>query len=235
MNTLYSKYFKRFFDIVLCSFALIVFGIPMLIIAGLIRINMGSPVLFKQTRIGKDEKKFTLLKFRSMKDATDANGIPLPDSERLTALGNFIRKTSIDELPSLINIIRGDMSIVGPRPLPWNYKPWFSKEERTRHQVRGGLTGLAQANGRNDLTWEEKFAYDIQYVQKVSLLLDISIILKTVVVVFKHKDIGERGAVRSQTDFHRERSGLNELELLEMEKAGTLPESLEEWEKSRNE
>ena len=141
----------------------------------------------------------------------------MPDEQRITSLGRIIRKLSIDELPSLINILKGDMSIVGPRPLPTNYLPWFKEEERIRHQVRGGLTGLAQINGRNTASWEERFRYDTEYVNNLTFMMDAQILFKTIKVVFEHKDIGARG-VDAPPDFHVYRSGLTEQELKLMEK-----------------
>lgn len=231
-DSFYTKYIKRVLDIFFSSIALLVLGIPMLIVALLIKIDMGSPVLFKQDRIGKDEKKFTLLKFRSMKDAFDQYGVPLPDEKRITKLGKIIRKLSVDELPSLLNIWLGQMSIIGPRPLPWNYKPWFTKEERKRHSIRGGLSGLAQVNGRSALSWEQKFAYDLKYVEEMSFLLDAEIVVQTIIKTLEKKDIGNRGT-NATPDFHCMRSGLSERELLEMEKEGRLPYSLETY-KGRN-
>ena len=163
-----------------------------------------------------------------MKNAFDSDGVPLPDSERITKFGGFIRKTSLDELPSLFNIFKGDMSIVGPRPLPLNYLPWYKEEERKRFKVRAGLTGLAQINGRGELDWEKKFAFDGRYVDTYSFFGDILIILKTIVNVFKKADIGERGK-DSPVDFHCYRSGLSEKELLVLEKENRLPETYEEW------
>lgn len=216
---MYRKFVKRFLDILLSLLALLVLGIPMLIVALAIRIDMGSPVIFKQNRIGKNEKEFALLKFRSMRTAFDEYGVPLPDDQRITKLGKFIRKTSIDELPSLFNILRGDMSIVGPRPLPTNYLPWYTDEERLRHTVRGGLTGAAQVHGRNTAQWEERFRYDIAYAQNITFLNDVKIIFKTVGLVFARKDIGERGK-DAPMDFHVYRSGKTERELVAMAKSG---------------
>lgn len=184
----------------------------MLIIAAFVRIYLGKPVLFTQERIGKDEKPFKIYKFRSMRNAFDEYGVPLPDEQRLTKFGKLLRSTSLDELPSLWNILKGDMSIVGPRPLPSNYLPWYTEEERIRHTVRGGLTGLAQVNGRNATTWEERFQNDIYYVRNLSFKLDLSIIFKTVKVVFKRENIGVRG-VSTPVDFHVYRSGKTEREL----------------------
>lgn len=214
---MYRSFFKRTLDILLSAIALVLLFIPIAVIALLIKINLGSPVIFKQVRVTKNEKSFSLYKFRSMKNAVDEFGVPLPDEERLTPFGKKLRKLSLDELPSLINIIKGDMSIVGPRPLPLNYLRWFTDEERVRHNVRGGLTGLAQVNGRNTISWEERFKYDIEYVENMSFGLDVKIILKTVKIVFERTDIGARG-VDAPPDFHVYRSGLSERELLEQEK-----------------
>ena len=214
---MYRKFFKRFLDIVLSACALVVLALPMLIIALLIRIDLGSPVVFRQERIGKDEKPFMLMKFRSKGTAFDEYGVPLPDDQRITKLGKLIRKTSVDELPSLINILKGDMSIVGPRPLPVDYLPWFTQEERVRHTVRGGLTGLAQINGRNTASWEDRFRHDAEYVANITFLNDVKIILKTVGLVFARKDIGERGK-DAPMDFHVYRSGKTERELAQLAK-----------------
>ena len=213
---MYRNFVKRIIDFILSLVALVFLVIPMGIIALMIKKDLGSPVIFKQERIGKNEKPFMLLKFRSMKTAFDEYGVPLPDEQRITSLGKTIRKLSVDELPSLINILKGDMSIVGPRPLPTNYLPWFNSDERIRHQVRGGLTGLAQVNGRNTSSWEDRFKYDIEYVNSMSFLLDLKIIFKTIKVVFEHNDIGARG-VDAPPDFHVYRSGLSEQELMQME------------------
>lgn len=213
---MYRRYVKRLLDILLSAIALIVLSIPMGIVALVIRFDLGSPVIFHQERIGKDEKPFVLYKFRSMRTAFDQFGVPLPDEKRITSFGKIIRKLSLDELPSLINIVRGDMSIVGPRPLPTNYLPWFRNSERIRHTVRGGLTGLAQVNGRNTSSWEERFKYDVEYVENLSFLLDVKILLKTVKVVLMHKHIGARG-VDAPPDFHVYRSGMTERELKERE------------------
>ena len=210
----YKQFFKRFYDILFSSVALIVLALPMALVSLLIKKDLGSPVLFKQERIGKDEKPFMLLKFRTMRSAFDEFGVPLPDTQRMTGFGKLLRKTSVDELPSLINIIKGDMSIVGPRPLPTNYLKWFRDDERIRHTVRGGMTGLAQVHGRNSASWEERFRYDADYVEKCSLPMDLEILLKTVMIVFEHKDIGTRG-IDTPPDFHVYRSGLTEKELVE--------------------
>ena len=176
----YEKYIKRLLDIVLSGAALVILSPLLLITAALVRIKLGSPVIFMQERPGKDEKVFKLHKFRSMTDARDASGNLLPDKERLTRFGAKLRSLSIDELPELWDIFRGKMSIVGPRPLLVKYLPYYTDEERHRHDVRPGLTGLAQVNGRNDLSWEQKFKYDLEYVQHISFCEDIKIMFSTV-------------------------------------------------------
>ena len=208
----YEKYIKRLLDIICSGAALIVLSPVMLVTAVAVRISLGAPVLFVQERLGKDEVPFNLLKFRSMKNAFDDYGVPLPDQQRITKTGRMIRKLSLDELPSLLNIFRGDMSLV-----PTNYGPWFYNNERKRHSVKGGLTGLAQIHGRNTISWEERFAYDIQYVDHVTFFNDIKIILKTVELVLKRSGIGERG-INSPGDFHVYRSGMTEQELVMWEK-----------------
>ena len=186
---MYAKYIKRILDFILSLIALIVLSPVLLVVAILVRIKLGSPIIFKQQRPGKDEKIFTLYKFRTMTDKKDENGNLLPDSDRLTKFGKLLRSTSLDELPELINIIKGDMAIVGPRPLLVKYLPYYTKEEKHRHDVRPGLTGLAQVNGRNSISWEEKFKYDVQYVRKITFLGDLKIILKTVKKTVKREDI----------------------------------------------
>ena len=186
---MYQRFFKRFLDIVLSACALLVLSPVLLITALLVRVKLGSPVIFCQDRPGKDEKIFQLYKFRSMSDQRDAQGNLLPDEVRLTAFGKKLRSTSLDELPELWNILKGDMSIVGPRPLLVRYLPRYNQEQRRRHEVRPGLTGLAQVNGRNLLTWEDKFRYDVEYVDNLSFLLDARIILKTVGKLFAREGI----------------------------------------------
>ena len=176
----YEKYIKRLLDIVLSGCALIVLSPLLVVTAILVRVKLGSPVIFCQERPGKDEKIFKLHKFRSMSDARDETGALLPDKERLTGFGKKLRALSIDELPELWDIFRGKMSIVGPRPLLVEYLPYYTENERHRHDVRPGLTGLAQINGRNTLTWEQKFAYDLEYVQRISFCEDIKILFRTV-------------------------------------------------------
>ncbi len=181
---MYKKYIKRAFDIVCALAAIIVFSWLYIIVAVLVRVKLGSPILFKQDRPGKDEKIFKLYKFRTMTDKKDENGNLLPDDVRLTKFGRLLRKTSLDELPEAFNILKGDMSVVGPRPLLVEYLPYYTEEERMRHTMRPGLTGLVQVSGRNALTWEEKFAYDIEYVKKPTFGGDIKIIYKTVIKAF---------------------------------------------------
>lgn len=185
----YEKYIKRLLDIGLSGGALIVLSPVLLVTAVLVRTKLGSPVLFCQERPGKDEKIFKLYKFRSMTDRRDEQGNLLPDEVRLTRFGRLLRSTSLDELPELWNILKGDMSIVGPRPLLVEYLPYYTQEERHRHDVRPGLTGLAQVNGRNNLTWEQKFAYDLEYVAELSFAKDVRIICQTVGKVIKKSDI----------------------------------------------
>ena len=197
---MYKKYFKRLFDII-CSFlALIILSPLLIIIALLVRVKLGSPVIFKQKRPGLNEKIFTLYKFRSMTDKKDEKGNLLPDSVRLTKFGKKLRSTSLDELPELWNILKGDMSFVGPRPLAVQYLPYYTDEERKRHSVRPGLTGLAQVNGRNAVTWENRFQNDLEYVNRLCFILDFLIIIRTVIKVFRRSDIGVRG-ISSPLDF----------------------------------
>lgn len=190
---MYAKYIKRILDLILSLMALILLMPLMLIIGILVAINLGNPIIFKQKRPGKNEKIFTLYKFRTMTDKRDIDGNLLPDEYRLTKFGKFLRSTSLDELPELINIIKGDMSIVGPRPLVISYLPYYNEEEKHRHDVRPGLTGLAQINGRNILNWEERFKYDITYVENVTFIEDVIIIIKTIGKVLKKQDIVTRG------------------------------------------
>jgi undecaprenyl phosphate N,N'-diacetylbacillosamine 1-phosphate transferase len=186
---MYAKYIKRILDLILSLMALIVLMPLMIIIGILVRINLGSPIIFKQKRPGKNEKIFTLYKFRTMTDKRDIDGNLLPDEYRLTKFGKFLRSTSLDELPELINIIKGDMAIVGPRPLLVEYLPYYTEEEKHRHDVRPGLTGLAQVNGRNEISWEEKLKYDTEYIKEISFYSDLKIIFKTIKKTIKRKDI----------------------------------------------
>lgn len=186
---MYQRFFKRFFDVILSLCALVVLSPVLLVTAVLVRIKLGSPVIFHQDRPGKDERIFRLYKFRSMTDQRDEEGNLLPDEIRLTKFGRLLRSTSLDELPELWNILKGDMSIVGPRPLLPKYLPRYSEEQRRRHEVRPGLTGLAQVNGRNAISWEERFTYDVEYVERVSFLVDVKILFLTVAVVFRRSGI----------------------------------------------
>lgn len=186
----YEKHVKRLLDILFSGLALVILSPVLLVTAILVRVKLGSPVIFCQERPGKDEKIFKLHKFRSMTDARDENGNLLPDGQRLTNFGKKLRALSIDELPELWDIFRGKMSFVGPRPLLVKYLPYYTDEERHRHDVRPGLTGLAQVNGRNNLSWEQKFAYDIEYVEKgVSFHMDMRIIAQTFVKVLRKDDV----------------------------------------------
>ena len=186
---MYRKFFKRFFDVVLSLCALIILSPVLLIVAILVKVKLGSPVVFCQERPGKDERIFKMYKFRSMTDERNENGELLPDEVRLTKFGRFLRSTSLDELLELWNILKGDMSIVGPRPLLVEYLPYYTEEERHRHDVRPGLTGLAQVNGRNSLDWDRRFAMDIQYVSRIAWTTDVKILLLTVRKVVYRKDI----------------------------------------------
>lgn len=190
---MYKKIIKRFLDILISLFGLIILSPVFLIVAILVRIKLGSPVFFKQERPGKDEKIFKLYKFRSMSDKKDENGKLLPDKERLTRFGKILRSTSLDELPELFNILKGDMSLIGPRPLAVSYLPYYNEKEKHRHDVRPGLTGLAQINGRNALNWEERFKYDIEYVNNITFMNDIKIFFKTFIKVLKKEDVVVRG------------------------------------------
>lgn len=207
---IYERFFKRLIDIVCALLALIVFCWLFAIVAILVRIKLGSPVLFKQARPGKDEKIFNLYKFRTMTDERDENGNLLPDDVRLTKFGRFLRKTSLDELPEAINILKGDMSVVGPRPLLVEYLDWYSAEEKHRHDVRPGLTGLAQVNGRNFVDWDRRLAYDVEYVNKITFCGDISIVFKTIFKFVKKQDIAvNTNEVESNLAEEREERALN--------------------------
>lgn len=184
---------KRFFDIFAAVIALLLFSIPALFLALLIRTQLGSPVFFTQIRPGLCGKPFRMIKFRTMNDARDSNGQLLPDSERLTLLGSFLRSSSLDELPELLNVLKGEMSLVGPRPLLMEYLPLYSQEQARRHEVRPGVTGWAQINGRNAISWEEKFVLDVWYVNNRSLWLDIKILFLTVKKVLVRDGINAEG------------------------------------------
>lgn len=186
---MYKKRIKRCLDIVLSLCGIIVLSPVLLVLFILVRVKLGSPVLFKQERPGKGEKIFTLCKFRTMTDARDEKGELVPDEVRLTKFGRLLRATSLDELPELFNILKGDMSVIGPRPLLVRYLPRYNSFQRRRHEVRPGLTGLAQVNGRNALTWEEKFEYDVRYVDNLTFAMDVRIFFATVRAVLKHEGI----------------------------------------------
>lgn len=190
----YEKYIKRLLDILLSGTALLVLSPVLLVTAILVRTKLGSPVIFCQERPGRDERIFKLYKFRSMTDARDENGDLLPDEVRLTKFGKLLRSTSLDELPELWNILRGDMSIVGPRPLLVKYLPLYNEEQHRRHDVRPGLTGWAQANGRNAISWEEKFRLDVWYVKHISFAVDVKTIWLTVKNVLRREGISSETA-----------------------------------------
>lgn len=212
---IYEKSIKRILDVLLSAFALSILGIPMIIVAICIKIDMGSPVIFKQSRIGKDNKEFMLLKFRSMTDARDENGVYLPDTDRITKLGKFIRTTSIDELPSLINIIKGDMSIIGPRPLPTRYLERYTDEQRRRHEVRPGLSSPSVVKGRNTLSWEAQFEGDVWYVDNISFLTDLKSIFQTVKIV-----LTKEGATAADGQARGEFIGIADVEKLKVDSEG---------------
>ena len=186
---MYQKWLKRLIDIVVSAAGIIVLSPVLLILWILVRVKLGKPAIFTQERPGKDEKIFRLYKFRSMTGERDEKGELLPDEVRLTAFGEKLRGTSLDELPELFNILKGDMSLIGPRPLLVGYLPYYTKREQLRHSVRPGLTGLAQVSGRNFIAWDDRLAKDVEYVENLSLLLDLKILLKTVMVVFKKENV----------------------------------------------
>ena len=188
MNNMYSKYTKRILDIILSLVILILFCWLYLIVAILVRVKLGSPILFKQQRPGYKEKLFGIYKFRTMTDERDENGNLLPDKDRLTSFGKLLRKTSLDEIPELFNILKGDMSFIGPRPLLPEYLPYYTDKEKLRHTVRPGLTGLAQASGRNLVDWDTRLSYDVEYVENLSFKMDILVIIKTIKTVFGHSE-----------------------------------------------
>ncbi|MCI5839024.1 MAG: sugar transferase [Peptoniphilaceae bacterium] len=186
---MYEKYIKRLLDIILSLIAIIVLSPLLLILVILINIKLGSPVIFTQKRPGKDEKIFKLYKFRSMTDKRDENGNLLPDDQRLTSFGRKLRSTSLDELPELFNILKGDMSIIGPRPLLVEYLPYYTKEEHERHRVRPGLSGLAQVNGRNASKWDDRLAMDVKYVNNITFIEDVKLVFLTMYKTIKRSDI----------------------------------------------
>lgn len=201
---MYAKYFKRIMDLICSCLAVIVLSPVFLIIALLVKINLGSPVLFKQKRVGKNERIFEHIKFRTMTNETEEYGVLLPNELRVTKFGKILRSTSLDELPQLFNVIRGEMSIIGPRPLPVKYLNLYNDEQRKRHNVKPGLSNISAVTGRNKLTWEEKFEKDVWYVNNMSFLLDCKIIFKTLIVVFKRD-----GVTNSKGEFRSEFKGTN--------------------------
>ena len=188
---MYKHFFKRLLDIIISGIALLCIGWLLIIIAIFLHFaNKGAGAFFYQTRIGKDEKPFRIIKFKSMTDERDENGELLPDAQRLTKVGRFVRKTSIDELPQILNVFIGEMSFIGPRPLPPTYLPYYTQEEAHRHDVRPGISGWAQVNGRKDITWQHKLECDVYYVNHLSLGLDLKIIFMTIKNVFTHEGVG---------------------------------------------
>ncbi|NBI89306.1 sugar transferase [Lachnospiraceae bacterium] len=185
---MYRRFIKRWLDFLLSFIGIVALSPVLIVLAFLVRLKLGSPVLFKQERPGRDEKIFTLCKFRTMTDKKDAEGNLLPDSERLTKFGKLLRATSLDELPELFNILKGDMSIIGPRPLLVSYLPYYTEEEKLRHKVRPGLTGLAQVSGRNFIDWDKRMEKDVEYVKNLSFAMDIKVLWMTVMTVLGHSD-----------------------------------------------
>ena len=187
---IYARYIKRIIDLFVTILGFICISPIFLIVCILVRIKLGSPIFFKQKRTGKDEKTFEMIKFRTMTDARDDNGQLLPDTERFTKFGNFLRNSSLDELPELLNVIKGDMSLIGPRPLYPFYLPYYTEKESLRHSVRGGITGLAQVNGRALLRWNDRFEKDVEYISNITFWGDVKILWMTFYKVFKQDDIG---------------------------------------------
>ena len=205
---MYRKYVKRFLDIILAIIAIVI-TLPIFLLTGiLVLIFLGKPAIFRQKRPGKDEKIFTMYKFRTMTKGKNRNGEMLPDELRLTKFGKFLRKTSLDEIPEFINILKGDMSFVGPRPLLIEYLPYYTKEEHHRHDVRPGLTGLAQVSGRNLLNWNDRFKKDIEYVYNLSFLFDLKIAFKTIYKVIKREGINDQNSA-TMTSLASERKKIN--------------------------
>lgn len=209
----YERFFKRPLDVLCALLALTVFCWLYAIVAILVRVKLGSPVVFKQKRPGKNEKIFTLYKFRTMTDEKDENGNLLPDEVRLTKFGRFLRKTSLDELPEAVNILKGDMSVVGPRPLLVTYLPYYSETEIHRHDVRPGLSGWAQIHGRNYVSWDERLALDIEYVNKITFSRDVSVVFNSFLQAVKHEDIAvDTNSV--EPNFAEERKSKKKLEVI---------------------
>ena len=196
----YRTFGKRLFDLAITIPALLVLAIPVAILALLVRVKLGAPVLFCQERPGLKGKAFTMLKFRTMLEANDANGNPLPDAQRATPFGNWLRRMSLDELPELLNVLKGEMSLVGPRPLLMRYLPRYTPEQMRRHDTLPGITGLAQIQGRNELPWDEKFVIDVEYVDRCSFLLDLQILAGTVRTVFLAEGVSMKNHF-SSTEF----------------------------------
>ena len=202
---MYKNFFKRFLDII-CSLGFILcFWWLYILIAILVKIKLGSPVIFRQERPGLNRKIFTMYKFRSMTDAKDKDGNLLSDVERLPRFGKLLRSTSLDEIPEFINVLKGEMSLIGPRPLLVQYLPYYTKEENRRHEVRPGITGWAQVNGRNAISWERKFRYDIEYVNNLTFFLDIKIIFLTIKKIIKKDDISDFKTENIEIDFDKSR------------------------------
>ncbi len=206
---MYRKFIKRMLDILLSLLVLVILSPLYLVLILLVRVNLGAPVIFRQERPGRNGKVFRLYKFRTMNDKKDEDGKLLPDAQRLTKFGKMLRASSLDELPEFVNILNGDMSFIGPRPLLVRYLPYYTDEEMHRHDVRPGLTGLAQINGRNALSWEERFHYDLEYVEKCSFRMDMKIIFQTVGKVLRHSDV-QSGAEQTIPDFDSYRNGRND-------------------------
>ena len=208
---MYKHFFKRLFDFTIALVALLCIGWFLIIIAIWLHFaNKGAGAFFYQDRPGKDEKIFKVIKFKSMTDERDAEGNLLPDKDRITSVGKFVRKTSIDELPQLINVLKGDMALIGPRPLLVRYLPYYTEREQLRHTVRPGISGLAQCMGRKSITWAEKLHYDVEYTEKLSLLLDIKILWTTFVKVFKREDVGVETSGTNDFNDYREREWTSE-------------------------
>lgn len=197
---MYARYIKRWLDFILSLLAIVILSPILLIVALLVRIKLGSPVIFKQKRPGLHEKIFTLYKFRTMTDEKDKDGNLLSDDQRLTKFGKLLRSTSLDELPELFNILKGNMSFIGPRPLLVKDMIFMSNKQRKRHTIRPGLSGLAQVNGRNNISWEDKFSWDLKYIENITFLEDINLVLQTIKKVFKRADINRKGT-DSDIDF----------------------------------
>lgn len=203
---MYKKYIKRMLDVVISFVALVVLSPVFLILVLLVRVNLGAPVIFKQKRVGKDERIFTMYKFRTMSDKRDEKGILLPDEQRQTRFGNILRTTSLDELPELFNILKGDISIVGPRPLLVEYLPFYTERERIRHTVRGGLTVPEVIYGNVTPTWEEQFKYEVEYAENVSFFLDVKIMISTFLILVKRIETNYGAEIRKPLNVEREKS-----------------------------